>query len=500
VKFSKQCTAVIVVFVVMSSWFASTASAQLDVDQLETDEASILAEQVRLDDEIVQLINELASMRDSISRNQVAVRIYKRDYAEVVETHRAAVAVLQSIAVQRFRNGNPLLDGLVQELLEERAAVKPAIERSLYTQIIDGRIAFIDELAQRVEPARESRDAASAELQRLRDLEPILVDAVAAARLARTASDPQLAALRDELSWERSLQLRSHLTGIENGTDNNRPVLAVKIDNVGRARPQAGINQADVVIEELVEGSLTRLIGLFHSTPSNPIGPIRSVRLSDVAILSNLNRPLLANSGANPGTMAALNNSPIIDIGALSQTPARFYRSSDRPAPANLFSTTDDLWAAGEGSDAGAAPALFSFRRPDRAGPPGAEIVSGVDIDFGSTFVNYRWSESRQGWLRRQDGSPHVDISGVQVAPTNLIVQMVEYTPTPFAAITPEAHVVGEGEAWVFSEGEMRRGRWVRPDLEAPTRFIDDAGTEIELLPGTTWIALAPLESATLRN
>lgn len=490
----------LLVTAVLGSLLISPASAQLDVDKLAEDETAILAEQQRLDDEIVDLTDELTQTQDAIARNQVALRIYQRDYAETVSTHTTALAVLQAMAIQRYRNGDPLLDGLVQELVEERAAVKPAIERALYAQIIDGRIDEIGQLSDRIAPARELRDTTAIELQGFVDLEPILVEAIAVARTARTASDPQLAALQDELSWERDLQLRAHLTGIENGTDNSRPVLAVKIDNVGRARPQAGINQADVVIEELVEGDLTRLIGLFHSTPSNPIGPIRSVRLSDISILSNLNRPLLANSGANGGTMAALNDSPIIDIGALSATPARFYRSTDRPAPANLFSTTDDLWAAGVGSEAGAAPALFSFRRPDRPGPAGAEAVLGVDIDFGTTFVNYEWSDSRQGWLRRQDGSPHVDMSGLQVAPTNLIVQLVEYTPTAFAAITPEAHVVGEGEAWVFSEGELRRGRWVRPDLVSPTRFINADGDEIELLPGTTWIALAPLESATVLN
>ena len=84
----------------------------------------------------------------------------------------------------------------------------------------------------------------------------------------------------------------------------NRPALVAKIDNVGAARPQTGLNQADVVFEEIVEARLTRFAAVFHSQGANPVGPIRSGRTQDVDLLSGLNQPLFLWSGGNLGVTA----------------------------------------------------------------------------------------------------------------------------------------------------------------------------------------------------
>ena len=96
------------------------------------------------------------------------------------------------------------------------------------------------------------------------------------------------------------------LTGLQDEGVGTWPVLMVKIDNHDRARPQAGINSADVVFEEIVEGGLTRFAALFHSQQTELLGPIRSVRTSDFNLLRNLNRPLFANSGGNEAVIRLL--------------------------------------------------------------------------------------------------------------------------------------------------------------------------------------------------
>ena len=84
-----------------------------------------------------------------------------------------------------------------------------------------------------------------------------------------------------------------------------RPALVVKVDNVD-AEPQSGLNQADIVFEEIVEGRATRFAAVFNSIEANPVGPIRSARTQDVNLLLSLNDPAIAYSGANEEVNAAL--------------------------------------------------------------------------------------------------------------------------------------------------------------------------------------------------
>jgi hypothetical protein len=111
-----------------------------------------------------------------------------------------------------------------------------------------------------------------------------------------------------------------------------------------------------------------------------------------------------------------------------------------------------------------------------------------VSFDFGSTDGSYSWSG--QGWNRTQDGSTHVDINGVAARPANVIVQFTSYRPSPAAAQSPEAIVVGTGEVWVFTEGHVIVGTWERVTEDARTIYRDANGDEIGLTPGRTWIEL----------
>jgi hypothetical protein len=101
----------------------------------------------------------------------------------------------------------------------------------------------------------------------------------------------------------------------------DRPALVVKIDNAPETdvEPQVGLDKADIIFEELVEGGVTRFAALFHSKDSDTVGPIRSARNTDVDLLSQFSNPLLAWSGGNPGVSNAVRNSgSIYDIGAES--------------------------------------------------------------------------------------------------------------------------------------------------------------------------------------
>lgn len=283
-----------------------------------------------------------------------------------------------------------------------------------------------------------------------------------------------------------------------------RPVLVVKIDNAPKARPQIGLNQADVVFEEGVEGGITRFAALFHSRDSDPVGPVRSARSTDIAIVSPLNRPLFAYSGANDVFKEYLARAPLFDVGVDTQ-PDRYHRDAGRPSPNNLFSATERLFDLAP-EDSRPPPALFAYRAPGEAvtSQPEARPAGRVQVHWRGatkeTVALWEWDDTAQGWRRTQNGEAHVDGAGRRVAPANVVVQFVTYRDTGLVdssgTSVPEAEVVGEGEAWVLTGGMLVPTRWSKPSAEEITRYVDRSGTEVRLAPGQTWVDLVPPDQA----
>lgn len=282
-----------------------------------------------------------------------------------------------------------------------------------------------------------------------------------------------------------------------------RSALVVKIDNGDpKARPQIGINEADVVYEERVEGSVTRLLAVFHSTDSAPVGPVRSARTTDIGLFTPLKHPYFAWSGANPVFAQRVRNGSMADVG-YDVLSGEYFREPSRPRPENLMlrSTATIMALPNEGS----TPPLPLFTYRTRSGSKTAHLepAAGVNITYGgsagSAPVDYRWDGG--GWARFQKGTPHVDAAGRQVSPKNVIIQFVNYAPTDvtdqFGVFIPEAQLVGEGEAWVLTTGGLVQGRWIKTNIGARTQYLDVDGNPIQLSPGQTWVALPPPGAAT---
>lgn len=282
----------------------------------------------------------------------------------------------------------------------------------------------------------------------------------------------------------------SPLTGLPGDPATlGRPALIVKIDNAPRARPQAGINKADVVVEEMVEGGITRLASVFQSTDSQ-VEPVRSARSTDIAFASALHKPLFAYSGANPTFLALVHSAPLVDVG-VDKNPVAYHRDSSRPIPYNLVSSTSALYGSAP-SGSKAPPALFDYGTPTGGTP-----VKGIDLVFAdivTTHVTYTWDG--QGWKRVQNGTPHVDAAGMQVAPTNVVVQFTDYHDTGIRdrsnSPVPEGTLVGSGEAWFFTGGMLYKGTWSKTSASAVTSYTDANGKPMLLTPGRTWIELTP--------
>lgn len=284
------------------------------------------------------------------------------------------------------------------------------------------------------------------------------------------------------------------LTGVATRRAADRPALAVKIDNVNGARPQYNIDRADLLYEEMVEGRLTRLIAVFHSDVPTVLGPVRSVRTTDMDILAQLGTPLLAASGANPGVLAVVADADLVNVNAIEAGRA-YYRTSARRAPHNLMARTADLYEAA-GARGGRPAALFQYRRP-RVGLAGGSATNGVEIDFGSTEVSYAWSTTGKGWARRQGSTAHVSASGTRISPANVVVLEVAYGVSAIDSESPEAVTVGSGRTWVYSDAQVVEGTWHRTSASQPITLHDGNGNPIALTRGQTIVELAPTGSIT---
>jgi len=284
------------------------------------------------------------------------------------------------------------------------------------------------------------------------------------------------------------------LTGLpgDYGDRLDRPALFVKIDNHEAARPHAGINQADLVIEERVESSLSRLAAVFHSTDAEVVGPVRSTRSTDLDLAALFGRPIFASSGGNDHVLGALRQANVVDVGH-NRGGAGFWRQSGRRAPHNLFANTLELRAKAPEQPAPPLP-LFTYRADGDPLPVGAVPASGVALRFGGPEIaRFSWDPARGAYLRSMGGVPHVDVDGVQVAPANVVVLEIQYRFSDGSReSSPHGVTTGEGRALVFTAGHLVEGRWVRPSPDAPLQLLAADGTPIALTPGQTFIELPP--------
>ena len=278
------------------------------------------------------------------------------------------------------------------------------------------------------------------------------------------------------------------LTGLPIDDDEaaERPAMVVKIDNHPKARPQDGINQADIIFEENVE-KLTRFAAVFHSQGSDPVGPIRSGRFQDINLVGSLNKPLFVWSGGNAKVTEAIQDSDLIDLSwTVANKDGGFTRDDERTAPHNLVAETTKLWTL---APSGSKPPAhqFVYRGVSDANASTSKDTDGVKVSMDGVKVHWVWDESTKEFQRLSDDEPHMGSDEKQLAVPNVVVLEVEYSNN----YSPTSKTIGTGKAYVFTNGVLYEGKWTRDDRLKPFVLTDSAGAPIKLTPGQTFVEVA---------
>ena len=277
----------------------------------------------------------------------------------------------------------------------------------------------------------------------------------------------------------------SPFTGLPTNLD--APVLCVKIDNASVARPQSGLEQADLVYVEPVEGGLSRLLAVYQSRVPPVVGPVRSSRASDVELLANFGRPALAFSGAAPEIGALVDHASILDVSAVARA-ADYHRNQRRPMPHNLYGDANLL------RQGGAPPRDIGFRFGPP--PPGGRPVPETEVRYPAAAIGVQWAPTESRWVISMDGEPLRSESGPRPGAATVVLQRVSVRPTAVhdttGAASPFAATVGSGAAVVLRDGLAFTGSWSRPNPDANTTFTLPDGSPLTFAPGPVWVVLVP--------
>ena len=278
-----------------------------------------------------------------------------------------------------------------------------------------------------------------------------------------------------------------------------RPVLTVKIENSVDARPQTGLEAADLVVEELVEGGITRFAAMFQSRMPRSVGPVRSVRNVD-ASLAGPTHGLLAYSGGAGHVLRIVGDAPVQQL-STGQAGNAYYRSSRRRAPHNLYANTRKLYAHAHRRHR--TPVAYLPFAPNATGASTAsgKRVRVLRLRF-STGEHPTWTydRARHRWMRSEGSRPARTASGARLVADNVIVLRIRTKDAgykdPAGNFVPETVLKGSGPAILATGGRVVHATWHKLGRDRVLRFTGPGGRPRKVAPGRTWIELVPVKGS----
>ncbi|MCH4887714.1 DUF3048 domain-containing protein [Acidaminobacter sp. JC074] len=300
----------------------------------------------------------------------------------------------------------------------------------------------------------------------------------------------------DEAVIDPTGKIFSQLTGLELTEEESlkRPYV-VMLDNHYKARPQAGLSDAEVVYEVLAEGLITRYMAVFQKNEPEVIGPVRSSRPYYIERALEFN-PLYVHVGGSTQALTDIINYKMADVDGLSVGAGVFYRTSHKKMPHNAYSSHDGIRKEANRknyfTEVEFAGMPISYEKYDLDGNQANEVTIWYKKPSGSDStgysVSFEYDEANENYLRYVNSSPHKDEeTDIHLSADNIIVQKV-FHKTIDSAGRRQVSMVGSGDGYYINKGTYIKITWKKTGIYDQTKYYYEDGSELILNPGVTWV------------
>ncbi|MFV9511468.1 DUF3048 domain-containing protein [Tepidibacillus sp. LV47] len=274
------------------------------------------------------------------------------------------------------------------------------------------------------------------------------------------------------------------LTGLPVDHEINQRIIGVMINNHFKARPQSGLNQADMVYEILAEGMITRFLAIYHSQEPEVIGPVRSIRPYYLKIMKELDS-LVVHAGASTEAYAMLNKGGYPDVDGLVGEGRYFWRAKFREAPHNLYTSAEKIKQYANDHRyrlVGEIPTVKFLKEEDTVT---GQVAKNITIQYYSKYiVGYEYDETTKLYKRTINQQPHIDLeTKKQLTARNVLVIRAKHWS--IGNTKRGIDIDGPGKGYLFRNGVGQAIDWKMEDgiIRA---YVN--GIEQGLYPGQTWI------------
>lgn len=299
-------------------------------------------------------------------------------------------------------------------------------------------------------------------------------------------------AAEEEIDLEN--KIKSPLTGlyIDKERLNDRPI-AVMLDNLYSARPQAGLSEADVVYEILAEGDITRYIAIIYTNKPETIGPVRSARpyFLDKALEYD---PIYVHFGGSEQAKKDIKTLKMANISGITAWKSTFWRVKHKKAPHNAYTSYDAIMKEANGRKYNKNGNFETLNFNDKDTEIDGKEHSSIQFPYrGKKYTSeFRYNKEDGLYYRYVNNKPHLDeASKIHLTAKNIFVQYTSQKVID-SALRLKMDVVGEGKGLYVTNGKSMDVTWKKPSRRALTRFYDSKGNEISLNPGITWYQVVP--------
>lgn len=286
-------------------------------------------------------------------------------------------------------------------------------------------------------------------------------------------------------------QAKNFFTGL---AGENKQILVVKIDDTNAAHPQIGVESADVVYVEQVEGGLTRLAAIYTSKLPPLIGPIRSARISDIELLAQFGRVGFAYSGAQSKMRPVIAAANLENLSAERNPPSIYGKDPDRPGPVDMILKPDLLLERANANPKIRIETATASVFPFGDAPKGETNTAVAKVKWPSAKYELRWDSTNEKWLIYFNEKPNMAANGEHLYADTAIIQIVSITPSiygdKFGEITPFSKTTGSGKAVMLRDGFSYQISWQRNLETNVTTWMSEDGGVANFKPGRTWIFL----------